>query len=94
MKLFWSGRATNDLTAIADFIANDSPDRARSHIQQLVDRAKQATKFPKSGRVVPEFRDENLREIIVDNYRIVYQINAEQKSITVITVFEAHMLLK
>ena len=28
--------------------------------------------FPMLGRIVPEYSDENLREIIVGNYRVVY----------------------
>ena len=94
MKLHWSNRATNDLATIADFISKDSPGRARKYVQRLIDCAKQAARFPHSGRVVPEFRDAKLREIIVDNYRIVYQINDKNRLVTVLTVFEAHMLLK
>ena len=29
--------------------------------------------FPHSGRKVPEFDDENVRELIVYSYRIIYQ---------------------
>jgi plasmid stabilization system protein ParE len=31
-------------------------------------------RFPKAGRIVPEYGDENLREKIYENYRIVYRI--------------------
>ncbi|MFN3395854.1 MAG: type II toxin-antitoxin system RelE/ParE family toxin [Thermodesulfovibrionales bacterium] len=30
--------------------------------------------FPKTGRVVPEYNDENIREKIYQNYRIVYRL--------------------
>lgn len=93
MKLIWSKRATADLEQIGDFIAMDQPERARSYVQLLVDRAKQAIDFPQSGRIVPELRDENLREFIEGNYRIVYEINSAKKTIVVITVFEGHKLI-
>jgi hypothetical protein len=31
-------------------------------------------KFPFSGRKVPEFDDENLRELIAYSYRIIYRV--------------------
>lgn len=93
MKLIWSKRAAKDLDQIGVFIATNAPERARSHVQLLIDRAKQAAEFPKSGRVVPEFQDENLREVIEGSYRIVYEINTTKKTIVVLTVFEGHRLL-
>jgi toxin ParE1/3/4 len=40
--------------------------------------------FPKLGRVVPGAQDENIRELICGNYRIVYRIAAER--IEILTV--------
>jgi len=34
--------------------------------------------FPRSGRKVPEFDDEQLRELIAYSYRIIYQIQAAE----------------
>ncbi|MBI4924760.1 MAG: type II toxin-antitoxin system RelE/ParE family toxin [Bdellovibrio sp.] len=94
MKLLWSLRALNDLMQIGSFIAVGSPENARRHVQHLVDRAKQAAKFPQSGRLVPEYQEKNLRELIEENYRIVYEINSNQMVVKVIAVFEGHRLLK
>jgi toxin ParE1/3/4 len=93
MKLVWSKRASADLEQIGDFIAQDQPARARNHVQLLIDRAKEAIKFPQSGRIVPEVRDLNLREFIEGNYRIVYEIFETSKTVVVVTVFEAHKLV-
>ena len=35
------------------------------------------TEFPLSGRVVPEFDPSHLREVIFENYRIVYIVLAD-----------------
>ena len=40
--------------------------------------------FPKAGRVVPEYNDENLRERIYGNYRIVYRLKEDFVEITAI----------
>jgi len=93
MKLVWSARAMSDLREIGDFIAKDSPENARNFVQKLIERTKQATRFPESGRIVPEFRDEKIREFIEGNYRIVYLVNSKDKSLTVLTVFESHALI-
>ena len=43
-------------------------------------------------RVVPEFNQENLRELLLEHYRLVYRIN--KKTIEIVTVFEGHRQLK
>jgi len=48
--------------------------------------------FPKSGRIIPEFEIENLREIIYGKYRIVYEI--ERETVLILTVFHGMRLLK
>jgi len=34
--------------------------------------------FPTSGRIVPEFGREDVREIVFGNYRIMYQMVADE----------------
>ena len=47
--------------------------------------------FPKTWRIVPEFNDENIRELLFKNYRIVYEI--KWKTIRIITIFHWAKLL-
>ena len=44
---------------------------------------------PHIGRVVPEFNQQTLQEVIVSPYRIIYRLNDESKSIEVIRVWHA-----
>ena len=46
-----------------------------------------------TGRVVPEIGNENIREIIQGNYRIIYNINNSER-IAIITVHHGARLLK
>jgi plasmid stabilization system protein ParE len=45
--------------------------------------------FPRLGRMLPEFEYDWLREILVDNYRIVYEIHND--TIAIVTVYHAAM---
>lgn len=91
MKIRWTRRAAFDLAAIATFIATENPVAARRLANSLRAAVKKLARFPRMGRVVPEFADETIREIIVGNDRVVYRIGS--KTIDVFTVFEGHRLM-
>jgi plasmid stabilization system protein ParE len=56
-------------------------------VERLTRRSEQIANFPFSGRIVPEFETEQLREVIEGSYRIIYYIKPEQ--IDVIAVLHA-----
>ena len=88
MKLAWSARAKRDLVEIADYIAADNPDAAVSWTDRLRERARQAAAMPRAGRLVRKRLGEDVREVLLQSYRVVYRIEA--KRIVVLTVFEGH----
>lgn len=90
MKLRWTNRARTDLIAIGRYIAQDNPVIARQWIKRLRERARKAAVRPLTGRMVPELQQEDIREVFVRNYRIVYRVRKE--TIDVLTVFEGHRL--
>jgi plasmid stabilization system protein ParE len=63
MRLRWTLQAAEDLTAIRDFIARDSPAYSREVAEELYDAAMGIPQFPDIGRVVPERGDPSIREI-------------------------------
>jgi toxin ParE1/3/4 len=91
VRIRWTYRAKRDLVSIGWLIARDKPQAARRFVARLQARARRVAKFPRSGRLVPEFRREDVREVIEGNYRIVYRVT--RVSIEVLTVFEGHSLL-
>ncbi len=93
MKLIFSDRALSDLEQIGDYISREAPENARRYVQKLINRAHKITLFVNAGRIVPEYQDEQLREVIIDHYRMVYEINRTKKKITIITIFESHHLI-
>ncbi len=70
-RIGWSRRALRDLEAIAEYITADSPTYAGIVVKKIVSETKILARFPRSGRKVPEFDDENVRELIVYSYRII-----------------------
>jgi plasmid stabilization system protein ParE len=56
-------------------------------VERLTRRSEQIANFPFSGRLVPEFETEQIREVIEGSYRIIYYIKPEQ--IDVIAVLHA-----
>ena len=78
MKLEWSEPAVEDLRSLHTYIAKDSAHYAASFIERLLDAAEQLVDFPESGRRVPEIQAENVRELIVQGYRIIYQVESSR----------------
>jgi len=78
-KLIWSPAARDDLHDIVVFIARDNPSRAMSFGYELISETDRLQEFPELGRIVPEYRNDLIREIIFRPYRIVYRINHDAK---------------
>jgi len=84
MTVAWSAEARAQLAAIHAHVSRDSPHNADDLIRRLVDRAVQLETVARSGRRVPEYPDENLRELLSRPYRIIYRPRDEH--IEVVTV--------
>ena len=80
----WTPQAADDLEAITNFIAADSPHYARLFAVDALAAVERLATFPRSGRMVPEVGDPAIREIILGSYRIVYRIKSE--SVEILTV--------
>jgi toxin ParE1/3/4 len=77
LKIKWSPRAASNLEEICNYIAKDSEYYAILFAKKITNIVKAISQFPKSGRIVPEYNDENLRERIYGNYRIVYRLKGD-----------------
>jgi len=87
----WSPQAIADVDAIRDFISRDSPTYGALVAARIVAAVERLALFPESGRIVPEFRDPPLREILWRNYRIVYR--GRFGWVEIVTVFHGARLL-
>ncbi len=88
-KLIWAPSARLDLKDIAAFIAEDNPSAAERFVRSLFQAMERLADFPESGRIVPEFGDPNIREVIRKPCRIVYSIRRRKRIIEIARVWHA-----
>jgi len=67
-----------ELDSIFLFISKDSIKRAENILTTILLEAYSLYEFPKKGRVIPELNKENYRELLIQNYRIMYKIKDEK----------------
>ena len=77
--------------SIYEYISKDSPLYAQRMVDRLTQRSEQIATFPWSGRKVPEYEAENIREEIEESYRIIYRIKPNQ--LDVLGVIHSSQLL-
>jgi len=87
VKIIWSPDALEDIELIAEYISGDSANRASKFVEKLILSTDRLIEFPLSGRIIPEFNDENRREIIIDHYRIMNEYNNDE--VWIVTVFHS-----
>ena len=91
-RVGWSQRALRDVEGIADYIAKDSPVYAAVVVRNIIAQTKMLAQFPRSGRKVPEFDDDDIRELLAYSYRIIYRI--EQDKVIISTVIHGKRTLQ
>lgn len=72
-KVVWTEPALNDLQGIIEYIAKDSIVYAERFGMRVVQAPRILQQFPFLGRIVPEFNDQSIRELIYGSYRIIYK---------------------
>jgi len=92
MRVVWTETALNRVELISDHIALDDASAAVRWVEQLFDLAhSQLSRFPESGRVVPERADTAVRELVFGDYRVFYRVG---DTVEIMTVRHASQLLR
>ena len=91
MKVRWTENAIDNLAGIYEYIASNSPTYARRMIDKITRRSEQIAENSLSGRKVPEFDAEDIREVLEKPYRIIYRVKPGQ--IDVIAVIHGARLM-
>jgi len=93
VSITWTELSLEDLKEIFDFIAEDSVRYASITSNKIYQSAQLISRNPYVGRIVPEFNENLIREVIEGNYRIIYRIkNAEH--VDILRVYHSARLLK
>ena len=74
----WTPQAADDLEATCLFIARDSPAMATIFADRVLQATERLGAHPRSRRIVPELGREDLREIIVGSYRVIYRLRTDE----------------
>ena len=93
VKIVWTEISIVDLKEIFDFIADDSNRYAFITTHKIYQRAQEIIDNPFLGRIVPEFNEKSIRELIEGNYRIIYRIKSNIQ-VDILRVYHSSRLLK
>ena len=88
----WTLGAQRDLQAVAEYIGRHSPTYAVATAARIISAIERLRRQPHLGRIVPEFNEETLRELIVGNYRVVYRCKG--KVVGIVAIVHGKRLLK
>ena len=72
--------------AIYNYVAKTSPEYALRLVDRLTKRSVQIATFPFSGRMVPEYELNEIREVFEGSYRIIYLIKDTDKQVEVLAI--------
>jgi len=91
MKIIWSPLAIDRASEVVEYIALDKPASSEKWANTLFAKVEQLTFSPKSGRIVPEIGDDQFRELIYGNYRIISR--NEKKQVSILTIRHGKQIL-
>jgi len=72
--IIWSIPARQDLHLIHQYIAHDAKLYAGRVVQDITNKVDVLLELPRLGRMVPEIGEDNVRELSIYSYRIMYEL--------------------
>ncbi len=91
-QIVWTEPALNDLDAIADYIALESPTAAAELVRRVFAHVEQLAAHPESGSKPPELGRSRYRQIVEPPCRVFYRFDGEK--VFVLYVMRAEQLLR
>lgn len=88
-KVVIAPSAQRDLEDIVRYIGWHNPDAAARTGNMLIGRAESLADFPELGRMVPEFHEPDIREVIQRSYRIIYRLRRKSELIEIVRFWHA-----
>jgi plasmid stabilization system protein ParE len=87
--LIWAPSARLDLKSLASYIAESRPNAAAHFAKSVFQMVEHLADFPQAGRIVPEFDDPNIREVVRRPCRIVYRVKLQEQVVEIARVWHA-----
>ena len=74
-KVIIAPRAISDLRDIVLYISPDRPEAAKKLGYALIEKTRVLSSLPRSGTVVREFANPDIRQLVLPPYRIIYRVD-------------------
>jgi plasmid stabilization system protein ParE len=84
VRVSWSPLADEQVDEVVAYVAADDQAAALTWLEHLLEQVASLARFPDSGRIVPELQRDDLRELIVGSYRVIYRRKADVVEIAAI----------
>jgi toxin ParE1/3/4 len=91
MEVIFTDRFLTRVEECTDYIARDHIPTAIKWAREVFEQCQKLSNQPEKGRIVPEFRRPEIREIIHGNYRLVYELKPNQ--IDMLTIWHTRQML-
>src|SRR5438128_2130380 len=85
-KIIWDDEAIGELAQIVAHIAEDNPAAARKMGERILEKAKLLEQFPLLGKVFKKLGRDDVREILVFPYRVIYHVRDVSRSVKILVV--------
>jgi toxin ParE1/3/4 len=84
--------ALRDLEDVREWYASQSAQETGERpVREIVESLAQLVQFPESGRVVPEFGQPSLHELVRPPFRVVYRLDGDR--VRVVRVWRSERLM-
>jgi addiction module RelE/StbE family toxin len=92
-RITFAASAIKDLEDLQAYYSGEGvPDIGKRLIAGIMDKVERLGAHPLSGRIVPEFHVEHLRESIYPPFRIVYRY--DKNKVRIVRIWRSERLLK
>jgi toxin ParE1/3/4 len=77
VKIVWTNASIKDLREIFEYISVDSIRYANLSVNKIYQKVQIISLNPYSGKIVPEFKNSLIRELVIGNYRTIYRVKSD-----------------
>jgi len=90
-KIIWPDAAIDDLRQLVTTIAQDNPTAARAFGHEILAKLELLARFPRMGRVYAKLGRDDVRELPVSPYRVIYRLDDAARTVTVLVIWHGAM---
>lgn len=84
MRVTWTEHAHAQLDEAMAFIGRDRPDTAMLWLERILDAGESVSELADRGRVVPEAGRDEVRELLISPYRLIYRGDPNVVTVTMV----------